>query len=71
MSYYNLQRVTDQKVYTAFRTTDEQALFYFSILVGEPLTFEGAGAPPYLLGKRQFSVRRVDAKTPVYRKDAA
>ena len=49
MPYYNLQRIKDQKIFTAFRATDQRALFYFSLLVGEPLTFDGAGAAPYLL----------------------
>ena len=70
MPYYNLQRVKDQKLFTATRVNDDSALFYFSVLVGEPLSFDGTGAPPYLLGKRQFSVRPVAATTPVYRKDA-
>jgi hypothetical protein len=67
MPYYNLRRVNDQKIFTARRVSDEGALFYFSILVGERLTFDGAGPPPYLLGKRPFSVAPVDAKKPVYR----
>ena len=71
MPYYNLRRVKDEKLFTAFRMNDEQALFYFSILAGEPLTFDGAGTPPYLLGKRQFSARPVSTKTPVYRQDLA
>jgi hypothetical protein len=71
LPYYNLQRVKDQKIFTAFRSNDERALFYFSILVGEPLTFAGMGAAPFLLEKRQFSALPVDATTPVYRKDPA
>jgi hypothetical protein len=67
MPYYNLRRVNDQKTYTAQRVSDAGELFYFSILVGEQLTFDGAGSPPYLLGKRAFSVGPVDTRTPVYR----
>jgi hypothetical protein len=69
MPYYNLKRVSDQRIFTAQRVNDAGALFYFSILVGEELTFDGAGSPPYLLGKRSFSVRPVDTRTPVYRVD--
>ena len=49
MAYYNLRRVDDQKSFTAFRADDQRALFYFSIVVGEALTFDGTGASPYLL----------------------
>jgi hypothetical protein len=69
MPFYNLQRVKDQKIFTTTRVNDDSALFYFSVLVGEPLSFEGSGAPPYRLGKCQFSVRPVAATTPVYRQD--
>jgi len=71
MPYYNLQRAKDQKLFTTTRARDDLALFYFSVLVGEPLTFDGSGTPPYLLGKRRFSVGPVAATTPVYRRDAA
>ena len=70
MPYYNLRRVNGQKTFTAQRMNDERALFYFSILVGEELTFDGAGSPPYLLGRRIFSAGPVDVGTPVYRRDA-
>jgi hypothetical protein len=70
MAYYNLQRMKDQKTFTGSRASDQAALFYFSILVGEELRFDGSGSPPYLLGKRAFAVRPVDPKTPVYRMDA-
>jgi len=71
MPYYNLRRVNGQKTFTAQRMNDERALFYFSILVGEELTFDGAGLPPYLLGRRIFSAGPVDVGTRVYRRDAS
>jgi hypothetical protein len=51
MPYCHLRRGTDQKTFTAQPVNDHGALFYFSILVGEGLTFDGAGLPAYLLGK--------------------
>ena len=71
MAYYTLRRANDQKTFTAWRATDERALFYFSILTGQELTFEGGGSPPYVLGKRVFAGQPVTSKAPVYRKDAA
>jgi hypothetical protein len=70
MSHYNLRRTADNKTYMAMRSSDERALFYFSIVVGEKLTFEGEGAPPNLLGRRIF-FGPIVAKTPVYCKLAA
>lgn len=67
MPYYNLHRANDKKTFTALRENDKAALLYFSILVGEALTFSGSGDPPYLLGKRVFSVKPVKTATPVYR----
>jgi hypothetical protein len=71
MAYYNLRRVADQKSFIASRTDDQRALFYFSILVGEELTFDGSGASPYLLGRRTFAVGPLKTNRPVYRKVAA
>ena len=71
MAYYNLCRVAGQKSFTALRADDQRALFYFSILVGEELSFDGTGASPYLLGRRAFAVRPIETNRPVYRKAAA
>ena len=69
MALYNLKRVADQKLFSTQRENADAAMFYFSILTGEGLSFDGDGPPPYLLGSRVTPVGRVDTTVPVYRKD--
>ncbi|HEX3537238.1 MAG TPA: hypothetical protein VHU15_10765 [Stellaceae bacterium] len=71
MAYYNLKRAADQKLFTAYRTDDEAALFYFSVLTGDELTFDGDGPPPYLFGRQRFSTKPIATQIPVYRKAEA
>jgi hypothetical protein len=71
MAYYNLTRARDRRRFTAYRADDQAALFYFSLLVGEELSFDGDGPPPYLFGKQRFATKPIATPTPVYRKAAA
>ena len=69
MALYRLQRVADQKLFSAQRENTDAAMFYFSVLTGEALSLNGDGPPPYLLGSRVTPVGRIDTTVPVYRKD--
>ena len=69
MGLYNLKRMSDDKLYAAQRDSADAAMFYFSVLVGEALSFDGAGPPPYLLGSRVTPVGAVNPTIPVYRRN--
>lgn len=71
MAYYNLRRRSDQKLLTAYRADDPAALFYFSLLLGEELIFDGNGPPPYLFGRQSFATKPIATQIPVYRRAAA
>ena len=49
---YRLQRVSDGEEFDELCASDAEALAKLGQKVGEELTFEGSGDPPYLLGKR-------------------
>jgi hypothetical protein len=66
MSCYNLQRVSDQQLFSSPAGSDDEALAKFGKEVGETLTFEGDGPPAYLLGCRSTSQGWIEVHVPVY-----
>ena len=69
MAKYQLIRVADRKVFTAQRRDRDHALFYFSIVTGEALSFAGSGKAPYLMGLSPIPVGPVETNIPIYRED--
>jgi hypothetical protein len=68
MPYYNLKRLADGQDFDTPAGDDDEAFFYLSREVGEELTLEGEGPPPYLLGKRMEPMGWVNTDIAVYKK---
>lgn len=66
MPYYNLERVADRAQFQTIAASDDGALFVFSKKVGETLTFDGDGPPPYLFQRSFTSQHWVKPEIPVY-----
>ena len=68
MPYYRLERVSDGQKFDIPAADDDEALFMFSTRVGEGLSFDGDGPPPYLFGRTMTAIAFMKADIPVYQK---